>query len=200
MLSVDLGCKKFSQWNSALSDVTVQVFFIFWVAIVPSFAATNCMFRYYCLYYIIFSALHFQGKWPISPVQIDNTNYKTNTFCVHNTPSQTLFTWLVLFKAALTSLRMLQLFFWVSNSKLNIITLEKGTTVFIQLKINIAETCIWVIQNFNPPKTVLSLYVHIWFRGNFKWPFKNLQSSTQFWMLQQNKSRWNEKDSKSIVS
>lgn len=52
-------------------------------------------------------------------------------------------------------------FICVSDSQLEISALEKVTTVFTQLKTNIAETCIWVIQNFTSPKAVLSLYVHI---------------------------------------
>lgn len=91
-------------------------------------------------------------------------NYNSNTFSVRFqcTSSQTSFSWVVLLKAVLLILRMLHLLSLVSNSKLKNIASEKGTTVFIQLIINIAETCIWVTQNFNPSKTILSLYIHIW--------------------------------------
>lgn len=149
--------------SEILSDVTIKVFFIIWVEIVLSFASTNYMFCYYYLYYIIFNVISFQGKWPISPVQIDNNtntfNYNANTFSVHNISSQTLFTWVVLLKVSIIILRIPHLFFLVSNSKLKIIASEKGTTVFIQLIINIAQTFIWVTQHFNLSKTILCMFI-----------------------------------------
>lgn len=55
-------------------------------------------------------------------------------------------------------------FFCVSNSQLEIIALEEVTTVFTQLKTNIAETYIWGYSKFHFSKgnfiTVCSYLIH----------------------------------------